>query len=310
MSDSVATPLRFADLPGWPDDDHTAARNVFSRSAAASPDQPRPEGDARDWFEKRFTPMLSSDGGAPLFTGYFEPVLDAALTRDDRFRWPLYRLPPELADNPPGPTRAQIDRQGALCGRGLELCWLDDPVAAFFLHVQGSGRLRLSDGSTLRLGFAGKTGHPYHSLGADLVARGALTAQTVTAQTIGDWARRNPDAARDAMEANASYVFFRRLDGLEDNDGPLGALGVPLTPGRSIAVDPAHVPLGAPVWIEVPDYAPRGRLMVAQDIGGAIKGPQRADIYCGTGAEAGAVAGALRQTGRMIVLMPRAGGPA
>ncbi|MBI1417229.1 MAG: murein transglycosylase [Limimaricola sp.] len=310
MSDSAATPLRFADLPGWPDEDHAAALAVFSRSSATLQDLPRPQGHARAWFESHFTPMLSNVGGTPLFTGYFEPILDAALTPDDRFRWPLYRLPADIAENPPGPTRAQIDRLGALAGKGLELCWLDDPVAAFFLHVQGSGRLRLPDGSTFRVGFAGKTGHSYRSLGAELVARGALAPGQVTADTIADWARRHPDAARDAMEANASYVFFRQLDGLGEEDGPLGALGVPLTPDRSVAVDPAHVPLGAPVWIEVPGYAPRGRLMVAQDIGGAIKGAQRADIFCGTGAKAGAVAGGLRQTGRMIVLVPQAGGPA
>ncbi len=197
---------------------------------------------------------------------------------------------------------AEIE-DGALAGRGLEIAWLEDPVEAFFLQVQGSGRVRLPDGRVLRLGYAGKNGHPYASVGRMLIELGALGVGEATADAVRGWLRRHPEEGRAVMRANASFVFFRELD-LPPELGPLGVLGRPVTPLRSLAVDPAHVPLGAPVWIETDGAERLRRLMVAQDLGGAIKGAQRADIYVGTGAEAGQRAGRIRDGGRMVVLLP------
>ncbi len=189
---------------------------------------------------------------------------------------------------------------GALEGRGLELVWLEDPVDAFFLHVQGSGRVRLEDGSTLRLGYAGRNAHDYASIGK-LMKRDGLF-ERVDAQVIRDWATRNPAKGAAYFRKNPSYIFFRVVPGLDEASGPVGAMGQPLTAMRSLAVDPSFTPLGAPVWIEAEGIAPR--LTVAQDVGSAIKGPQRADLFVGTGDAAGEIAGAMQAKLRMTVLLP------
>ena len=304
--------LCFADLVGWAQDDHAAALTAFRVTADTLTDPSWQEavqniaaasGDpekAQQFFEAFFHPVLIGDPPA-LFTGYYEPVLNGALAPDDRYAWPLYARPPEVADGTATFSRAEIEA-GALRGRGLELIWLDDPVEAYFLHVQGSGRVRLPDGRMLRFGYAGRNGHGYRSIGQELQRRGMASDQ-ITAQSIRAVLRS--DAGAGLMDLNPSYVFFRELD-LPADQGPLGTLGRPLTAARSIAVDPAFTPLGAPVWLAKDGPAPIRRLMVAQDTGGAIKGPQRADIYFGTGDAAGDAAGTVKDAGQMVVLLPKA----
>lgn len=302
-------PLAFADLPGWPDDDHAAALAVYRLSCRTIPGlEPPPPGDAtalaRAFFETGFRPVLIEDGNPALFTGYYEPELPGRLTPDAHFRYPAFSCPPDLPAARPWLTRREIAQSGALTGRGLELVWLADPVDLFFLQVQGSGRIILPDGRVIRLGFAGKNGHPYRSIGAAMVARGILGPDQVSAAAIRHWINTNPVAGADLLMTNPSYVFFRVLDHLSADQGPLGTLQCPVTALRSIAVDPAFVPLGLPVWIDMSGATPMRRLMIAQDTGSAITGPQRADIYFGTGQQAGEVAGTVRDTGRMVVLWP------
>ena len=294
-----------------------------------------PKGPAlRAALERELRPWAARDGERKeeaLVTGYYEPLLRGSPRRDDRYSVPLYLRPPELVDVDLGAFREELrgrrlagvvrgdrlvpfaDRagldDGALSGRGLELVWVDDRVDAFFLHIQGSGRIALPDGTHLRVGFAAQNGHPYVAIGRELVARGELALDDVSMQSIRAWLAAHPGEAAEVMRANPSFVFFRKLDG----EGPVGAQGVVLTPYRSIAVDPSFVPLGVPVWLdgkvpsaraEEPDR-PLRRLVVAQDTGGAIRGPLRADLFCGHGEEAAEIAGRLKHAARTWLLLPR-----
>lgn len=304
--------LDFEDLAGWEDDDHAAALAVFVETCPdmVDPDwqalcalaQTGPE--ARTFFELFFRPVMITDGDPALFTGYYEPELRGALRPDARYRYPIYAMPPEARASNPWLTRREILTSDVMRGRGLEIAWVDDPVELFFLQIQGSGRIRLPDGRRIRVGYAGANGHPYRSIGVELVRRGIYDAHQASAQVIKNWVRRNPEAGQALLFHNPSYVFFRRIDEVPPERGPLGAMSRSVTRGRTLAVDPAYVPLGAPVWIEKEGQAPMRRLMVAQDTGSAIKGPQRADIFFGTGDDAGRAAGRLRDPGRMVVLMP------
>ncbi|PTW50552.1 membrane-bound lytic murein transglycosylase A [Rhodovulum kholense] len=304
--------LSFADLKGWDTDDHAQALAAFRETCPDLPDPPwtalcalsERQSSARSFFELFFRPVLIGGDNPALFTGYFEPVLKAARAPDARFRYPIYRLPPDLPADRPWFSRREITEGGVLDGRGLEIAWLEDPVDVFFLQVQGSGRLTLPDGALLRVGYGGKNGHDYRSIGKELVRRGVYEAHQVSARVIRAWVRRHPEAGADLLLHNPSFVFFRELDALPPGKGPLGAMNRPVTPMRSLAVDPAYVPLGAPVWIEKGGRYPLHRLMVAQDTGSAIKGAQRADIFYGTGAGAGRLAGEVRDPGRMVVLLP------
>ena len=320
MSQSM-TPVPYDQLVGWEVDDHDMALATFLRSCDRSStgdaiEQRHWDGlceaasltnDARSFFEAAFVPMLVEDGKDALFTGYYEPELRASRTPTDRFRYPLYRRPAELeSSREPWLTREQIER-GALNGRGLEIAWLDDPVDAFFLHVQGSGRLLLQDGSILRIGFGGRNNHPYRSVGRYMAREGLLPAHRVSATGIKAWVRENGTIGRSVLNQNPSYIFFREVRSLAPTDGPEGAMGIPVTAGRSIAVDREFVPLGLPVWIETETVdGVFNRLMVAQDVGAAVNGAQRADIFFGSGESALAIAGRQRASGRMVVLMPRA----
>ncbi|WP_246045331.1 murein transglycosylase A [Rubellimicrobium roseum] len=311
------TDLGFGALEGWAEDDHEAALAAFrvTCSDIALPDwaalaeeaEAIAPGQARAFFEARFRPLLVEDEAPALFTGYYEPELEGDLRWSERFPVPLYRRPEDLGD--PGPTRAEIE-DGALAGRGLEMAWVADPLEAFLLQVQGSGRIRLPDGRVLRLGHGGGNGHPYTSIGRVLVERGAVPADEVSVEAIRDWVMAHPVEGAALRRLNASFAFFRALDDLPAEAGPPGTMGRPVMAGRSVAVDPACVPLGLPVWIETGGGL--RRLMVAQDTGSAIRGAQRADIFFGTGIEAGRQAGAVREGGRMVLLLPRpgaAGGP-
>jgi membrane-bound lytic murein transglycosylase A len=304
--------LEFDALEGWAEDDHHAALEVF-RGTCRDLDDPDWRAlcrvafeteDARPFFELFFRPVLITEGREALFTGYFEPELDGARRPSGRFRHPVYKMPPEARTNRPWFTRREILSSGVMANRGLEIAWVDDPVELFFLQIQGSGRIRFANGEVVRVGYGGSNGHPYRSIGQELVRRGVYSVHQVSAQVIGNWVRRNPEAGRELLFHNPSYVFFREVSEVPADRGPLGAMNRSITTLRSIAVDPAFVPLGAPVWIEKDGADPMRRLMVAQDTGSAIKGAQRADIFYGTGAEAGRIAGAIKDPGRMVVLMP------
>lgn len=304
--------LRFGDLPGWAEDDHRAALASFRETCdlltdadwvplcALAADAGNSADAARQFFELFFRPVVI---GAPpaLFTGYFEPELDGSPVRTPRFAWPIYRRPPELRDGAVFHSRAEIEG-GVLRGRGLELAWLDDPVDVYFLQVQGSGRIRMPDGRVMRVGYAGRNGHGYRSVGQELVRRGTHGMDEVSAQEIASYVRNQ--AGTELLNINPSYVFFRVIDDVPADKGPIGAMGRSITAFRSVAIDPAFTPLGAPVWIDKAGADPIRRLMVAQDTGGAIKGPQRADIFYGTGPAAGDAAGTVKDGGRMVVLLP------
>lgn len=313
MGPAHAQVLTFDQLDGWESDDHAQALRVFVetcdklddpvwRPICALARDTQPDG-AKAFFELFFRPTISGSPPA-LFTGYFEPELDGSPVRTPRFAYPIYRRPPDLTDGAPWYSRADIDGAGVLRGRGLELAWLADPVDVYFLQVQGSGRIRMPDGHVIRVGYAGKNNQPYRSIGQELIRRGIFDESEVSADVIQNWVRQNPGAGQTLMNTNPSFVFFRKIADLAPNQGPIGALGRPIMAGRSVAIDPAHVPLGAPVWIEKDGAEPMRRLMIAQDTGGAIKGAQRADIFFGTGRKAGLDAGRIKDPGRLIVLMP------
>nr|WP_321249892.1 murein transglycosylase A [uncultured Ruegeria sp.] len=306
--------LSFDDLDGWAADDHGAALSVFLNTCndLNDPDwralcgvaQTYSPDAARAFFELFFRPVLVEDGKEALFTGYFEPELDGSRTRSDRFRYPLYKIPPEARAADKWLSRREILIGEAMAGRGLEIAWVDDPVELFFLQIQGSGRIRLPDGSALRVGYGGANGHPYRSIGVELIRRGVLGAHEVSAQMIRAWVRKNPEDGAELLFHNPSYVFFREVTRVAPDRGPLGAMNRSVTTMRSIATDPAYTPLGAPVWLEKDGANPLRRLMIAQDTGAAIKGAQRADIFFGTGDTAGQAAGRLKDPGRMVVLLP------
>lgn len=311
-NDVSYTVMSFDQLDGWENDDHAAALETFLNtcrdmdeidwSAVCRFAQTDP--DPRQFFELFFRPVLIEDGQDALFTGYFEPELDGDLYRSDRFRYPVYRMPDEALAQNPWLTRREILDGEVLSGRGLEIAWVDDPVELFFLQIQGSGRIRLPDGRYIRVGYRGANGHPYKSVGVELVRRGVYQPHQVSAQVIKNWVRRNPIDGQELLYHNPSYVFFREVSEVPADKGPLGAMNRSVTAMRSIAVDPSHVKLGAPVWIEKDGENPLRRLMIAQDTGSAIKGAQRADVFFGTGDRAGLEAGKLRDPGRMMVLMP------
>jgi peptidoglycan lytic transglycosylase A len=281
---------------------------------------------ARAFFEQYFSPYLAGNNGEEegLFTGYYEPLLHGARDRGGKYQTPILKRPPDLVSvdlgrfRPawhgeriagrvvdgalvPYDTRAAIER-GALDGMGLALFWVDNPVDAFFLQVQGSGRVELPDGSMVGLGYDGQNGQAYVAIGKLLIARGDLTPETTSLQSIRAWIEAHPAKGPALMDENPSYVFFRETSG----DGPIGAEGVVLTPRRSLAVDPNFIPLGAPLYLVASgSEVSLERLMVAQDTGGAITGPVRGDVFWGFGTEAEAKAGAMRARGRYFLLLPK-----
>lgn len=288
-------------------------------------------GAARAFFELEFTPyeVMVPASGAGFFTGYYEPIVEGSRVPTERFRVPLYAVPDDLVavdpDRPdpgldpsfrfarrgaaglaPYADRAAIEA-GYLKGRGLELVYLADPVDAFFIHIQGSARIALPDGRTMRVTYAAKTGHPYTAIGSVLVKRGALPLAEATMEGIRTWLAEHPDQAAPVMAANRSFIFFREAPVDEPALGPVAAAKVPLTPLRSLAVDRLLHSFHVPIWVEtvLPDGSPFQRLLIAQDTGSAIVGPARGDIFFGSGGTAGDVAGAMRAAGRFVVLVPR-----
>ncbi len=306
--------VSFSDLDGWERDDHSAALSVFLNTCKDfdEPDwhnlcavaQAQDPANARAFFELFFRPVVIRDGQSAMFTGYFEPELDGARQPSGAFRYPIYKMPPEARAASQWLTRRDILNSSVMEGRGLAIAWVDDPVELFFLQIQGSGRIRMPGGGSVRVGYGGSNGHNYRSIGVELVRRGIYKAHQVSAEVIKNWVRRNPVAGKELLLHNPSYVFFREVRNVASHLGPRGAMNRSITALRSIAVDPKFTPLGAPVWVEKDGAGQMRRLMIAQDTGSAIKGAQRADIFYGTGDVAGQAAGRLRDPGRMVVLLP------
>jgi membrane-bound lytic murein transglycosylase A len=291
---------------------------------------------ARRFFETRFTahqiiPSNKQDGspGTGLVTGYYEPLLKGSLAPYDQYQYPLYSRPDDLLRIDLAevyPELSKMRLRGRVVGNkvvayhdrkaidgedspltGKELVWVDDPVAVFFLHVQGSGRIQLADGSMMAVGYADQNGQPYTSIGKILIQRGEIEREDVSLFTIRQWLQQNPEQAQALLEENRSYVFFQLRENADEN--PRGSLNIPLTPSRSIAVDPSNIPLGSPVWLDTSypgetDHTLQ-RLTFAQDTGGAIKGYARADMFWGNGDMAEKLAGEMKQPAELFVLLPR-----
>ena len=305
------------------------------RICAAALGRDAADGDAaKRFFEEHFCPVqVISPGGQGFLTGYFEPEYAGSLERTEIFSTPLLARPDDLVTLAPGemlpgldpvlqaarradagyepyPDRAAIE-DGALGERAAPVVFVKSPVEAFVMHVQGSARIRLPDGGVVRVAYAGRNGHPYASIGKILVEQGHVPVAEMSLERLTAWLKDHPDAARDIMRQNRSYIFFRRADEIAPEDGPIGGAGVPLTPGRSLAVDRAIWSYGLPVWLEgeLPlaggGSEPLRRLTIAQDTGTAIVGPARGDFFFGSGPEAGTRAGLLRHPVRFVVLRPK-----
>lgn len=285
--------------------------------------------DARSFFEKYFTPYQATMAGMEeegLFTGYYEASLRGSQTRSGSYQYPLYKRPDDLVMVDLGAFREELRGQriaGRVVGARLKpyedraaieagnwphhdevLVWVDDPVDAFFLHIQGSGRVVMDDGSQMRVGYAGQNGHVYYAIGRELIKRGHLEKEKVSMQSIRLWLEKNPGQAEEIMNTNRSYVFFKELK----KEGPLGGEGVALTAGRSLAIDRSRLPYGVPLWVDIDpprdDMKQIRRLMMAQDTGGAIRGAVRGDVYWGYGDRAEEMAGIMKSQGRYWLLLP------
>jgi peptidoglycan lytic transglycosylase A len=306
-------------------------RQVCGAASLVSSDSPEP---ARGFFELEFVPYrVGNDSGVSLFTGYYEPQLRGSRTRHGAYQTPLYAVPGDLvnvdlglfreslkgqrivgrvADGRLVPYPPRADIEGGLATAG-PILFVDDPIDAFFLQIQGSGRVVLDDGTVVRAAYAAQNGRPYTAIGAVLIQRGELTREAVSMQSIRAWLLEHPADAQQLMNANASYVFFEEQPIGDPSLGAAGAQGVPLSPEASLAVDLTVHALGVPVWLDTiapdPDTTkpdrPFQRLLVMQDTGGAIRGPLRGDVYWGYSPDAGLIAGRMRSEGRMTVLLPR-----
>jgi membrane-bound lytic murein transglycosylase A len=338
-------PASWADLPSWGRESVRPTLPAFLQScqvlekqdawkavcAGAQTLSGAAERDIAAFFELNFDPhqvLNADDSASGMVTGYYEPLLRGSRMRTGKYRYAIYGVPadlvtidlasvyPELKHRRlrgriegnrvvPYASRADIDRD-ASAAKGNEIVWVDDAIEVFFLHIQGSGQVELENGERVRVGYADQNGHPFRSLGRLLIDRREIPPERASMQGIKDWARRNPRKVQEFLNANPSYVFFRELP--RDLSGPIGALGVPLTAERSIAVDPRVVPLGVPVYLATtyPNTSePLNRLVVAQDTGGAIAGAARVDFFWGFGDAAGSQAGKMRQSGRIWVLLPK-----
>jgi membrane-bound lytic murein transglycosylase A len=321
------TPVAWQQVPGWEDDSLIGAAAALRENcvrvgrerkweracAAAAQLDDLDVAGTRTFFESYFTPFQFANGDGTLdglVTGYYEPLLQGARTRRGAYQYALYRWPSGYRPGASLPPRAELERSGVLAGH--ELVWVDDPIEAFFLQVQGSGRIVLDDGTVMRVGFGGSNSQPYKSIGRWLLDHREITPAQATMQGIKAWARANPARVDALLDTNPRFVFFREMPAAAPSltsldQGPIGALGVPLTPQRSIAVDPASIPLGTAVFLQTTrplTNAPMNRLVFAQDTGSAIKGGVRADYFWGLGDDAGELAGKMKQAGRMWLLLP------
>lgn len=333
-------------LPGWPARDtlrpsfeawrasctqRLARQALWQASCSAAARLERlDEASLAQWFESQFQPwqLSNPDGNLEgLITGYYEPVLQASRRAHGPYQHPIYAPPSDLIEVSLAelyPELKHMRLRGRLVGRKLvpyypradwdqldtppakALFWANDVLDVFFLQIQGSGQIQLDDGSRVRVNYADQNGQPYRSIGRWLIDQGELKSGQASMQGIRAWLKKNPQRMEELLGTNPSYVFFRELPLV--GSGPPGALAVPLTPERSIAIDPRHTPLGAPVWLDTTypnSEQALTRLMLAQDTGGAIRGPVRADFYWGSGEAAGQQAGRMSQRGQMWLLLPR-----
>jgi len=313
-----------------------ASLDAFERLyLSLKPGQPLTEALAQDFI--LYQSVGREGKGEVICTGYYEPLLHGSLNPGGRFRWPLYRKPDDLIEVNLGDfsaglageqikgrlqgrrlvpyyTRSDIDRQGALAGRNLELIWVDDPIALLFLHIQGSGRIQLPDGQVILVGYAGQNGRPFRSIGRRMLDLDLLSPEEMSMQAIRDWLAAHPEKALTFMDYNESYIFFRRLE-----DGPMGNINVPLTPNRSVALDRRIFPKGALAWLEarkpvvdsgqITEWQKFSRLVLVQDTGGAIRGPGRLDLFFGHGFEAEIGAGHMKEPGRLFFLVMKTSPP-
>jgi membrane-bound lytic murein transglycosylase A len=343
------TPSKWEMLPEWTTLDLTPSWSALLQSCRVLKAKPQWQGMCagaetvdkndsaaqRSFYQDRLTPyqVFNPDGSEQgTITGYYEPLLKGSRFKGERFRYPLYGVPDDMLEIDLGDAYPQLKGQrlrGRLSGKrvvpyykraeidagteglkGRELFWVENAVELFFLQIQGSGRIELVDGRQIKVGYAEQNGHPYVSIGKKLIEMGEMKLEDASMQGIKAWGEKNPNKLTALLEMNPSYVFFRELP--EHLTAPLGALGVPLTNEYSIAIDPKSIPLGAPVFLATtqPNSAtPLNRLMLAQDTGGAIRGPVRADFFWGFGEKAAAQAGRMKQLGRMWVLFPKGGEP-
>ena len=342
----IGRTVNWTELDGWNTDRHAQAWPAFLHSCARL-DKRDPwkticgharglsdpaDIDVRRFFETWFVPrrVIGKRGRRDgLITGYYEPLLHGSRERDGQHRFPIYSKPPDLLDIRldsvypelkdkrlrgrlmggtivPYFSRAEVDSgQSPLAGN--EILWVDDPIALFFLHIQGSGRVQLPDGHIVAVGYADQNGHPYRSIGRRLIELGELERDAVTMFSIRDWLRENPGRAVKLLNSNPSYVFFTLRENADT--GPVGSMNTPLTAERSVAIDPRVIPLGTPLWLDtnVPGERQTAyrRLVIAQDTGGAIRGTVRADLFWGRGAQAETMAGRMKERGRIYLLTPK-----
>jgi membrane-bound lytic murein transglycosylase A len=319
-----------------PEDARALGASLREPCRAARSQEITDDARARAFFESNFLPLQISRLGedAGFVTGYYEPILEGSSTRTDVYDVPVYGRPSNLfvrgftQDSPSLPNKGAVYRKigrrklvpyydraeiedGAIAGRGLEICWLKDQTDLLFAQIQGSARIHLQDGSTIRINYDAHNGYPYTAVGRILIDRGIIPKEQMSMQKIREWMEQNPDGAKELRRQNRAYVFFHQVP-LSDKDEAVGAEGVPLTPGRSIAVDNSLHVYGTPFFIEgelpidsAQSKTPFRRLMVAQDTGSAITGPARADIYYGAGPEAGRISGRFRHNMQFVMLVPK-----
>jgi membrane-bound lytic murein transglycosylase A len=336
-------PKTFDQISGWKDDDLRPAFIAFKKSCQAFKKQERGKRmglsmsvgiwhdicdradkishqdpkEVHQFFEENFTPYRAYDhdkNDTGLYTGYYESSLKGSLKPSPKYPHPLYKKPKDLIRKGnqygkkglfsfgPHHDRRTIN-DGALDGKELELLWVDCPIDAFFLHIQGSGRIQLADGRYIKVGYDGANGHPYTPIGRILIDQGHAQKEEMSMQFIRDWIKKNPGKGEELMNQNASYVFFKILEDV----GAIGAQGVPVQTGRSLAVDKRFIPYGVPVWLDATDQentVSLQRLLIAQDTGGAIKGPLRGDVFWGFGEMAAKIAGQMKSKGRSYLLLP------
>ena len=301
--------LSFGDLDGWNQDDHDKALDVFLKTQSQffrnlslrAKGKNKRVSSSQEFFEHSFVPTLIDFPNRSFFTGYYEAEILGSVVPDKEFQFPIYKRPPDLKNGTKWLSRRELEESNILQNKSLEIVYLRSRAEVFLLQVQGSGRVILTDGSVIRVGYDGRNGHEYISIGQILIKRGVFSAENISGHAIKNWLMLNPQIADELLYQNPSYIFFKVMSDLEEEAGPIGTSNSSLEELRSIAVDPQYIPLGSPVWIEIKGSYPLNRLMVAQDTGSAIKGPSRVDIFFGRGDDAEKMAGQIKDYGRVAV---------
>ena len=301
--------LSFGDLDGWNQDDHDKALDVFLKTQSQffrnlslrAKGKNKRVSSSQEFFEHSFVPTLIDFPNRSFFTGYYEAEILGSAVPDKEFQFPIYKRPPDLKNGTKWLSRRELEESNILQNKSLEIVYLRSRAEVFLLQVQGSGRVILTDGSVIRVGYDGRNGHEYISIGQILIKRGVFSAENISGHAVKNWLMLNPQIVDELLYQNPSYIFFKVMSDLEEEAGPIGTSNSSLEELRSIAVDPQYIPLGSPVWIEIKGSYPLNRLMVAQDTGSAIKGPSRVDIFFGRGDDAEKMAGQIKDYGRVAV---------